>query len=56
MARQLEQALAIAQSTPQATLKVRELVEIAYWYVQIGQTAQALKVLDQALEVSQSIE
>ncbi len=55
MARQLEQALAIAQSTAQPTVKVRELVEIAYWYVQIGQTDQALEVLDQALEASQSI-
>jgi tetratricopeptide (TPR) repeat protein len=55
MARQLERALAIAQSTPQGTVKVRELVEIAYWYVQIGQTDKALEVLDQALEATQSI-
>jgi tetratricopeptide (TPR) repeat protein len=55
MARQLEPALAIAQSTPQGTVKVRELVEIAYWYVQIGQTDKALEVLDQALEATQSI-
>jgi lipopolysaccharide biosynthesis regulator YciM len=52
----LERALALAQSTPQASVRVRELVEIAYWYAQFGQADKATAILEQAFAIAQQLE